>query len=81
MQQAALVRLWNKDEIMPRIGLLFDISLCVHFPIFHCIDQVQDNYYSYGATRALISRGQSKARKRVTYFLTVFIINGFFSEC
>ena len=34
-----------------------------------------------GQRWALISKGESKAQKRVFYFLTVFIISGFFSEC
>lgn len=38
------------------------------------------NTTNYGATQALIVKGQSKAKKRVFYFLTVFIVNGFFSE-
>jgi len=36
--------------------------------------------YNYGTTKALIVQGQSKARKRVFLFLSVFIIAGFFSK-
>lgn len=54
------------------------------FPLFLCFLYLEQNHSThnlYGATEALIIRGQSQARKRVIYFLTVFIISGFFSEC
>lgn len=53
-------------------------------PLFLCFLYLEQNHSThnlYGATEALIIRGQSQARKRVIYFLTVFIISGFFSEC
>ena len=34
----------------------------------------------YGATEAIIMRGQSQARTKVITFLTVFLITGFFSK-
>jgi len=48
---------------------------------FLYLEQNHSTHNLYGATEALIIRGQSQARKRVIYFLTVFIISGFFSEC
>ncbi len=36
--------------------------------------------YTYGATGALLVQGQVKAKKRVLYFITVFVVNGFFSK-
>ena len=36
--------------------------------------------YNYGTTKALIVQGQSEAKKRVFFFLSVFIIAGFFSK-
>ena len=35
---------------------------------------------TYGATGALLVQGQVKAKKRVLYFITVFVVNGFFSK-
>ncbi|XP_064392957.1 transmembrane protein 116-like [Halichondria panicea] len=35
--------------------------------------------YTYGATGALLVQGQVKAKKRVLYFITVFVVNGFFN--
>lgn len=35
----------------------------------------------YGATEAIIVRGQSQAKLRVIIFLTTFLISGFFSKC
>ncbi len=37
--------------------------------------------HSYGTTGALLVEGQSKAKKRVLFFITVFVVNGFCSEC
>ena len=34
----------------------------------------------YGATEAIIIKGQSQAKTRVIIFLTVFLASGFFSE-
>ncbi len=36
--------------------------------------------HTYGATGALLVQGQVKAKKRVLYFITVFVVNGFFSK-
>lgn len=35
---------------------------------------------NYGATQVILVQGQSKAKKRIIYFVAVFIVNGFFSE-
>ena len=37
-------------------------------------------YSNYGATEAILVQGQSKAKKRIIYFIAVFIVNGLFSE-
>ena len=44
-------------------------------------EQIRSLTPNYGAVDALIAESQSKARRRVVCFLTVFIITGFFSEC
>ena len=43
-------------------------------------EQNRATHNLYGATEALIIRGQSQAKKRVVLFLTVFVVTGFFSE-
>lgn len=44
------------------------------------LEQNRSTHNLYGATEALIIRGQSQAKKRVILFLTVFVISGFFSK-
>jgi hypothetical protein len=73
----------------------FLVGLVALVTIYHkClkwIRQLKNNYdpskacCTYGSEGrgqrwALISKGESKARKRVFYFLTAFILSGFFSE-
>ena len=49
-------------------------TLCVYYA-------AQNHEYSnYGATEAVLAQGQSKAKKRIIYFIAVFIVNGLFSE-
>lgn len=44
------------------------------------LEQNRSTHNLYGATEALIIRGQSQAKKRVILFLTVFVFSGFFSK-
>ena len=52
---------------------------CFHFPSAHYPGDRMSHHNLYGATEAMISKGQSQAKTRVIIFLTVFLITGFFS--
>ena len=76
----------QKHEEQLRCGAHSDRQSSVN--IIHCISATlgpSRTSYNYGTedrghTWSLISRGESKARKRVVYFLTAFAVSGFFSE-
>ena len=40
----------------------------------------QSRTIHYGAVKLLIDKGKSQARKRILYFMNVFVISGFFSK-
>ena len=50
--------------------------LCLY--IYYAAENSESS--NYGATQAILVQGQSKAKKRVIYFIAVFIVNGLFSE-
>ena len=44
------------------------------------VRQTRGSHKTYGITSNVIVQGQSRAKKRVIYFLTVFVIGGIFSK-
>lgn len=59
------------------VGACLQIRLLLS--CLHAVERTGVNK-TYGVTSNVIVQGQSQAKQRVVYFLTVFLISGFFSE-
>lgn len=64
----------------------FVLLVVVYWKILKLIQKVKKNlldqtgvHKTYGVTSNIIVQGQSRAKQRVVYFLTVFLISGFFN--
>ena len=77
-QYAHLATTWH-----PGLSAVVILVLNLYYQAYFCplsLEQNRSTHNLYGATEALIIRGQSQAKKRVILFLTVFVFSGFFSK-
>lgn len=77
---------WKILKLIQRMKKTFGIGIHVYLTSHVCtsilfiIVEQTGLHKTYGVTSNIIMQGQSQAKQRVFFFLTVFLISGFFSK-